>query len=170
MTSEQNNYKSVFEDWDRRVTRAVEAHYESSKRLQKHHYIIGIVALVIVTLLGASKNMKIEGEYSWLCSLLFYIISIAAALLVGLQTFLKYGERSEKHKEVASSYGALRRQIEHLAKKSFENKETLEVCIDNLRKEWDSLSKSSPAANSKVWTDVRKKYDSKIFKSRLYDK
>ena len=168
MTQQDDNYKFIFEEWDRRVSRAVEVHYESAKKLQRHHYILGIIALIIVTMLGASKDLKIEGKYSWICSLFYYLISVTAAILVGLQTFLKYGERAEKHKEVASNYGAMRRQIEHLAKKTFENNETREECINNLRKEWDALSKSSPPANSKVWTEVKNKYESKSFKSRLY--
>lgn len=163
-----DKYKSVFEDWDRRVTRAVEAHYESAKKLQRHHYILGIVALVIVALISPLKDLKVPADYSWVVSSIFYVISLVAAVFVGLQTFLKYGERSEKHKEVASCYGALRRQIEHLAFKSFESEQAFEECINNLRREWDALSKSSPAADSKVWSEVRKKYDSNSYVSKLY--
>jgi hypothetical protein len=159
------NYKTTFEEWDRRVTRAVEAHYESAKKLQRHHHTLGIIALVIVALLGATKEVKTEGVYS----AIFYLVSVTAAILVGLQTFLKYGERAEKHKEVASNYGALRRQIEYVSKKTFTDNNHLEECIRNITKEWDALSKSAPAADSKVWTEVKKKYNSATFKSKLYN-
>lgn len=168
MTIKDHQYQSTIEEWDRRVSRAVEAHYESCKRLRRHHYTLGIIALIIVAILGSTKNIKIEEDWKDLYSTILYFISISATLLIGLQTFLKYGERAEKHNEIASKYGALRRQIEFIGNKSFENENEIESCLNEIKLQWDKLSDSTPAANSKVWKKVRQKYDRSTFKSKIF--
>ncbi len=40
------------------------------------------------------------------------MFSVCAAILAALQTFLQYGERSDKHKAAGSKYSVVRRQLE----------------------------------------------------------
>src|SRR5436190_1807437 len=42
------------------------------------------------------------------------IMSMAAAVLAALQTFLKYSERAAQHKAAAQNYGMLRREYEEM--------------------------------------------------------
>ncbi len=166
----EEKFGSTLKEWDRRTSRAVEAHYESAKKLRRNHYILGIVALVIVTLMGVLKDLKTDGEYKPICSAIFYVISAAATILISFQTFLNYGQRAEKHREAGSKYSSVRRKIEHLANKIFSTEEALEETIESLRLKIDSLSESTPEVLPKVWKDVRKKYDKSTYKSILFDK
>jgi len=170
MINVEDKFGSPLKEWDRRVSRAVEAHYESAKKLRRNHYILGIVALVIVILMGALKDLKTNEDYKPLCSAIFYVISVVATILVSFQTFLNYGQRAEKHREAASKYGSVRRQIEYLAKKEFSTEDALQETIEKLTKTIDSLSESTPEVLSKVWSSVRKKYDKNTYKSKLFDK
>ncbi len=81
------------------------------------------------------------------------LVSVLAATLTGLQTFLKFSERAEKHRTVAARYGALRREIEELM--SLEEKLTKEL-ITPLRKAIDRLAEEAPNVPTRVWSKTQK--------------
>jgi len=67
-------------------------------------------------------------------------VSLAAAALGSVQTFLKYSEKAEKHRSAAARYGAIRRELEvMLALKRFDDGQ-----LEKVRKEIDSLSAEAP--------------------------
>jgi hypothetical protein len=83
--------------------------------------------------------------------ILIGLISVAAAILASLQTFLRFAERAEKHRSVGAQAGALRREIEQLLAAG--ESEHLEADrLDNLRKEIDKLSADAPSVSELVWT------------------
>jgi hypothetical protein len=170
MSITSTNYKATITEWDRRVSRSVECHYESAKELRSRHYLLGIPAIIIVTFMGTLKDINFNNEMNEWSTALYHVICIIAAIaavLVGLQTFLNFSQRAEKHREAASEYGSVRREIEHLDKKKFEKEEDLEEAIRNIRTKLDTLSKTTPEVPSSIWDKVRPKYQSDKFKSKL---
>ncbi len=169
MIQAKDNYKLTFMEWDRRISRSNEMHYESAKRLRNKHYYLGIPAIIIVTLLGALKDVHVSDQCQWFFTLLYTALAVVAAVTVGLQTFLNFNQRAEKHKEMASEYGSLRREVEHIAKKPFKDEKEIEDAIISLKSKLDTLSKMAPEANPKVWKKVNGKFKKGVFKSTIFD-
>lgn len=150
MITAKDRYEVTFKEWDRRLSRSVEVHYETAKFLRKWHYSLGIPVIIIVAALGALKDISFGEGYNTLVTSVFSIISVGAVIVVGLQTFLNFNQRAEKHKEAASKYGSVRREIELLTRKTFASDSDLERKIISIQDKLDILSVSSPEVNSKT--------------------
>ena len=81
------------------------------------------------------------------------IISVLAAVLASLQTFLRLSERAEKHRAAAVRYGALRRELETAIAKGGPYEDKL---VEGVREKLDSISSDSPEIPARVWTKVEK--------------
>ncbi|NMH26547.1 SLATT domain-containing protein [Flavobacterium silvaticum] len=168
MIDVQSQAGSTLKEWDRRITRVVEAQYDCAKSLRKKHYALGVIAFILVSGIASIKETSDVDKYEYLPGIL-YFLSVVSAILVGLQTFLNYGERAEKHREAGSNYSSIRREIEHIAKRSFSSAEQLEKCMRKMRYKMDSLAKSSPEVSDDIWQRARGKYDKKVFQSKIFD-
>ena len=83
------------------------------------------------------------------------IISVLAAMLGALQTFLGFSDRAAKHRESASRYGAARRRIEEiLAITGGESIPPEEIKL--VRKEIDNISAEAPNVPDKIWRNREK--------------
>lgn len=83
---------------------------------------------------------------------------MAAAILAALQTFLRFGERAEKHVVAADWYAAVRRDIDQLLVLSAEERGTPKSCFDRIRKEMSKVGQQSPEIGNRPWKVMAKKY------------
>jgi hypothetical protein len=82
---------------------------------------------------------------SQLAKLFVGTISILAAVLAAIQTFLSYGQLTERHRTAASRYASCRRTIElALARHDASS-------VDRIRIEMDKVGAASPQIGDKVW-------------------
>jgi hypothetical protein len=68
-----------------------------------------------------------------------------------MQTFLRYAERSEKHKLAGVRYGAFKREIEQTSAFPPQDTAELKKFVDGLRVRWDKLVEDSPTIPKGVW-------------------
>ena len=73
-----------------------------------------------------------------------------SASLIGLKTYLKYGERVEAHRRVARRYGALVHWITELQAAPPPEPE-LRECVDKIRRTFDEIDLQSPNVSNRVW-------------------
>jgi hypothetical protein len=101
--------------WIKRARESQFAHYELGDRLAFRHRLIGVPAILISTTvsLAVFGTLQKMGGSEWL-KYLAIVFSLLAAVLSGIQTFMKYAERGEAHRAVAAGYGAIRRRLELL--------------------------------------------------------
>lgn len=121
------------------------AHY---KRLGRG---LGIPVLILTTVVGTAVFTAIASPngYSTGLQLLAGLLSMGAAVLSGLQTFLNYGELAERHREAAVKYGGLRREIEEII--SFTpNEDELKPIMTALRTRWNALDVEAPSVPQKI--------------------
>ena len=105
--------EELLQDWYRRARENQFAHYEAIKPLSSGNYKLGIPVAILSGLVGTSIFATLETDQADISlRIVFGIISILAAVLASLQTFLRLSERAEKHRAVAVRYGALRRELE----------------------------------------------------------
>ncbi|MEO0333040.1 MAG: SLATT domain-containing protein [Bacteroidota bacterium] len=146
--------EQLLENWYRRLREAQFAHYESAKVFDRMHYWLGIPSIFLSALIGTSIFATLGESVEVKFQLIAGLISIFAAALTGLQTFLKFFERAEKHRITAARYGSLRREIEELSSLEPSLSESL---VSSLRKSSDRLAEESPHIPAKVWSKSQNK-------------
>lgn len=101
--------------WIKRARESQFAHYELGDRLAFRHRLLGVPAILISAIVSLSVfgTLQKMGGSEWL-KYLAIVFSLLAAVLSGIQTFMKYAERGEAHRAVAAGYGAIRRRLELL--------------------------------------------------------
>lgn len=82
------------------------AHFQASRTTERRHLMIGIPVVVINVAIG-SALLKSIGTYS---ETLLPVLSLSAALLAGLQTYLNFQKRVSSHLEVANMYSDIGRE------------------------------------------------------------
>lgn len=109
-------HHDLVETWYRRAGSALKAHYNAARSLKALDRWYGgfaaLLAAVAAALVGAA--LLAEGGVSRPILWTVAGLSIGAAALTGLHTFLGLGEQAERHRSVASRYSALARDMESM--------------------------------------------------------
>jgi hypothetical protein len=137
---------SLLRDWQRRAAISQEAHYARATRLADYNIWFGVPVVALATFVGTSVFATLQEDVRIELRILVGSVSVLAAVLASLQTFLRFQERAEKHRASAELWAAIRREIdqmlalhpEYLAEKS-DPKEYL----DDLRRRMDEVSAQS---------------------------
>jgi hypothetical protein len=140
--------EELLADWHRRARESQFAHYEASKPLSKANYFFGVPVVVLSTFVGTSVFATLEKESAIEFRITVGCISVLAAVLSSLQTFLRFTERAEKHRAVGGRYGAIRRDIEVLQASAgpWDPKR-----IDAIKDKIDAISTEAPELNERIW-------------------
>jgi hypothetical protein len=140
-------------DWKRRVRESQFAHYNAAKPLIRANYLLGVPVTILTTFVGTSLFATIEKQAATNFRLSIAFISVTAAVLASMQTFLRFSERAEKHRGVAARYGSLRRDIEALQAGGAPFDQTK---LDTIREKLNSISTEAPEISEGVWTRTEK--------------
>jgi len=100
--------EELLRNWHNRVYAAQTAYYDVAERFRRWNYRLGIPVVVVSSLVGAAVLSE-KGD-KWLVG----SVSILAALLASLQTFLKFGENATLHGAAGDWFAAIRRDIEEV--------------------------------------------------------
>jgi len=84
------------------------------------------------------------------------LLSVLAALLTALHTFLDYPKRAQSHAEAATVFGALRRKLELLVVSGSDHETTQEEMIA-INSEWKLLDKTAPPMPQRQHDWVKKR-------------
>lgn len=117
--------------------------------------MLGIPAVILSTFVGTSIFASLGETLAPSLQILVGIISVLAATLSAVQTFLGFSERAAKHHAIASRYGSARRRIEEMLAVSGESISPEQ--ISNLRKEIDSIAEEAPDVPDQIWERTQKK-------------
>lgn len=90
--------ENVLTDWHRRAQESQFSHYEAARYFNWLNNWLGIPALVLSTIVGTSIFASLsEQNVSTTLRVFLGYISLLAACLSALQTFLRFAERAKKH-------------------------------------------------------------------------
>lgn len=143
-------------DWHRRVYAAQSAHYASADLFRKLNYAVGVPAIVFSSIVGTAIFAGLEKD-----SPRAFVIagaSIVAAVLAGLQTFLRFSERASQHANAADWYSAIRRDIEEILHLPEKCRGTAKDCLDEVRKEMNRVSQDAPELSVRFWRREAKRF------------
>jgi hypothetical protein len=128
--------------WQNRCDMVQAGHYRAASEFQRWHSILGVPVVVLTTVVGSSifASMDKDAVATWI-KLLTGFLSILAAGMSAAQTFLRFGERGEKHRQAGVAYSALKREIEQMI--AYPDSD-VKACVDDIRKRWDTLNSDCP--------------------------
>jgi hypothetical protein len=116
--------------------------------------MLGIPVVVLTTFIGTSVFATLQDEIDTSLKILVGVISVTAAVLASLQTFLRFGERAEKHRVAGESWAALRREIDEmlaLHPTYLAARGDPKSYLDDLRKRMDDTAALSPALGDRQY-------------------
>ena len=154
------------QDWGRRAVAAQHAHYYLAAGLKKRNLALGIPVVIFTTVVGTSLFASMASTASESASksfpgwarALIGSISILAAVLAAIQTFLRFAERAERHAQAADWYASIRREIEELLALPPNRRGDPRKVLDGLRKELNKAGQIYPEIGEKTWHRVADQY------------
>jgi hypothetical protein len=137
-----------------------DAHYAIATRLVRYNIWFGIPVVALATLVGTSVFATLQKDVRTDLRILVGFVSVLAAVLASLQTFLRFQERGEKHRAAAEHWSQIRRETkqmlalhpDYLAERS-----DPKTYLDALREKMGRVSAQSPEIGERDWTLAYKK-------------
>lgn len=153
----------LLKHWHRHTSAAQHAHYLLAARLRRANLWIGIPAVVVSAVVGTSLFATLadtEGTLIVSTGLRVAIgsLSVIAAVLAAVQTFLGFAKRAEQHVQAADWYAAIRRKIEETLTFRPEDRGDPRKVLDDVRSEMNKASQTYPEIGEDVWHSVGRMY------------
>jgi hypothetical protein len=141
--------EQLLDDWYRRARESQFAHYNAAYPLASANYRLGLPVIVLSTFVATSVFATLESSTALGYRIAVGIISVSAAVLSALQTFLRFEERAEKHRTAGGQYGALRRELEAARAAGAPYDPAL---IARVREQFDSIANQAPEIPPRIWS------------------
>jgi hypothetical protein len=151
----------LYDSWYRRVAAAEHGHRVMADRMRRRHLLLGIPVVILTTLIGTSAFAAISKAQGDTIKdvgfdpdkVLFLVgtISVLAAVLSSLQTFLRYATRAEGHRIAALRYETLRRDMAATLALPREARGAPDRSLDSVRGRMDRYAKESPTIGERGW-------------------
>src|SRR6185295_6435687 len=135
-------------NWHKRVYAAQSAHYAAADLFRRLNYVVGVPAVVFSSVVGTAIFAGLEKETPR--ALVIASVSIIAAILAALQTFLRFSERAAPHATAGNWYSAIRRDIEEILHLPVDHRGKVKDCLDAVRKEMNRASQDAPELSSRL--------------------
>jgi len=144
----------VISHWRFRVHRMQLAHYEAARKLETRHLWLGLPAIVLSTIVGTTVFTTIsKGADVWQ-QMAAGLMSVTVAVLIALQTFLKYSELSEKHRSAGAKFANLKHRIELLSAMPPSGQDELKQQLTVIEENWSKVREASPTIPTRIWQKV----------------
>jgi hypothetical protein len=137
--------RQLLDDWHLRATAAQFGHQARAERTRLKGIWLGLPVVIMTTLVGTSAFATFNEASSKGAKILVGIISITAAVLASIQTFLGYSQVAERHRIAATRYANTRRAIELALTRHDAS------AVDAIRSEMDKVGGASPQIGAKDW-------------------
>lgn len=110
----------------------------ASERYESRGRTVGIFTVIISTVVGTGIFVSFNVSIDPFARIGAGLLSLTAAVLSAVHTFLDYPQLSERHRVVAVMYAALRRELEQIIiSKGFEK-------LAEISKKWSKVEDVSP--------------------------
>jgi hypothetical protein len=121
------------------------------------HLWLGVPAIVVSTFVGTAIFASLSSAtHGVVPTILFGMLSVASAVLAGLQTFLKYSELAERHKIAGARFADIKHQIEMVAVFRSNSPELLESKLSEIEERWEEIREESPNIPARIWQRIER--------------
>ena len=142
----------LLQEWHKRVYAAQTAYYEEAEKLRRRNYQLGIPVVIVSSLVGTAVFSDVGNK--WFVG----SISILAAVMASLQTFLKFGEGATLHGSAADWFSAIRRDIEEVLALPPNLRGRPKNCLDSIRQEMNRAGQKSPELSEHEWRRISRRF------------
>jgi len=136
--------------------KARDRHDEAARKYAKGQFAMGIPSLILSTVVGTSVFSAMSSKEAPM--LWVGLLSILAAVLAALQTFMDFGGRSDKHRNAAVKYKSAIRLLEESIVQQKQGTVLTKDEIATIRTTLDSLEETAPVVMPMIYNSIEKKY------------
>lgn len=135
----------LLKKWCDNMSKASELHKQASRKFKKRYTLLSIPTIVIpIFMSGLSSYLEDE-------QLTNSLLLITTSLFSGLNAFLNYGKRTQKHAEYSGKYDALAKDIQLVLSKPKANRVPCDIYLQKIYDNLTNLDLNAPdVKNSKV--------------------
>jgi hypothetical protein len=137
--------KNLLRAWRDELGVMMRTHYELSAKIRRLNYLLGVPAIAIAMLVASYIFFTIHHDLAFWVKMLFGLLTLLLAILASLQTFLKYSEQAENHRNASARYKALFNGIDQVLVIPPKDETALGEWCDKLRERWDELNLEAPS-------------------------
>jgi len=142
--------ESLLEDWEQFALKASDRQSQACDHFEQRDSFFGISSTVLAAVVGSTLFVTLQNTTTTAIRLLFGTIGVAGAVLSGIQTTAKYGNRAERHRQAARQYGAAVRTIAELRALP-PAADQIQARLDGVRKTLDDAGAMAANVPSKIW-------------------
>ena len=126
------------------------AHQQAEIYYTQLNRVLGVPVVVLTTIVGTTVFSMLAKSPDTRIIIIVGLLSMCAAILSSLQTFLGYAGLAEKHGVATDNYSGLRRDVEvQLTKPKFET-EDFDNFTASFRACWSAVEKDTPSVSDKL--------------------
>jgi hypothetical protein len=137
-------------DWERRAAAAAEVHFQTAEHLSRWNMLFGIPVVTLSAVVGTATFATLSDANVGL-RVFAGTLSVLAAVLASVQTFLRFGARAEQHRVAAEHWSAVRREIEKARSLPSEVVGDPKQLLDEVNARMDKAAEKSPAMPDRRW-------------------
>lgn len=126
-------------EWYQRTATVAHGHYRAALRYSRLSYWFGFPTVILATVVGTSVFATLQQQPQFWWQLVVGLMSIAAAVLSALQSFLGYNDKAERHRVAGAKYNAIGRELELLL-----GQDDDWTKLESIRQRIDVLAQESP--------------------------
>ena len=160
--------ESLAADWFRRARESQRAHYECGAWYNRLNRLLGIPTIVLSAGVGTAVFATLDKGASGSLKVILGLLSVTAAVLSSLQTFMAFGDLGTRHKAAGARYGAIRRSLELLKVNPPTGEHEVSQELLRIKREMDELAESAPHVPSSLKRRIDEEMKSRDHK-RIFD-
>lgn len=149
---------ATFRKWQKGLRINHMAHHRAAARYAMLGRALGVAVVVVSTIVGTAIFTTLKESPSVALKTGAGLLSVVAAVLAALQTFLGFAQRQAAHHDSAVRYGALRRERESVLGMP-PSKRDLRQLLADVRMRWDEVDANAPAVPQRLWKDAVESVD-----------
>jgi hypothetical protein len=138
------NTEELLRGWLLHSHKGRQRHDRAARRLDKIRIFLGALATALTVIVSASIFNILEQNSTGGLKFGLILVSILAAILSGLSTFLNLAERADKHRSAGVQYKAIIRELERKLSEGTNNSTITPSVLDEMQKRFDELEESAP--------------------------
>ena len=147
----------LLEEWRNRAYAAQSAYYLMAERFTMWNYLLGIPVVTLSGLVGTAIFSNLDANVPagrWVIG----SVSVLAAILSSLQTFLRLSESATHFGVAADWYSAIRRDAEELLALPRDLRGDARSCLDSIRQEMNKVGQKAPALSERLWSQSAQRF------------
>ena len=147
--------------WHFRVDRMQGAYYEAARQCDSRHYWFGVPVFALSAVVGTAVFASIAKNPSQdiRVQILVGMLSMLAAVLSGLQTFLRFSERAEKFRLAGANFANIKATIEILQIDPPSSPTGYAKALKDIEAVWDRVRKESPSLPRRLWKKFEQAFE-----------